>query len=820
MTLTPNTGYHVKSLKVAGTTRTDDLTDGANGSKTYTFTLKKDTTVEADFEADSTGPVDPTPVTHTVTVNKTGNGTVTLAPAATPEENVYTYNENTEITVTVTPETGHRVKSFKVGGTDATLANGTTYTIEHLTANVTIAVEFEAIPVTHTVTVNKTGNGTVTLNPNGTVAGDVHTYNENTAITVTVTPETGHRVKSFKVGGTDATLANGTTYTIEHLTADVTIAVEFAEIPELAGKWSGDFTKQQLLDGGITEKFLEDAGDTFPNEFSLAFYVASVEEAAEGNPLAILTIMEEIADVAEPAQDAPATTDAEEGPTTPQRLLVCIYWTLVEGTGGDYKPSLPVPFLLRWKEGTLYWLLPKGEIEAPSEDGEAQQAADTSADDETATVEYAEFALTYTAFGDPLDLHGILWAQGSNDVYKFDFDEHTLKRNGAVVSPTPSEDDPTAADSILFLSVGEYIVVYVDGDSYFMIYEEGETYYALYAGDQKPSELRDEINSSLIGKWSGEFDTQNLTQAGVSEEVLTEMRTALLGSASGDFTVTFNVEPVEKLEKDTAKIALFNVVLVFTSKQTGDTAKNIYKFVQLTLQPDSNDYLVDSIPFGLRLKDDALFMIIKKTSDGTEYAEFALTHTAFDESLRGIGTYWAEAQGHIYEINFATARLEYDGRIDGSTDLFYIGEYVVMYYDYNNESFVIYGDGEKYYADYMGYPLPLAKGPKERVTITVVVVDGPEELSSLVTFNDPSELFSDETDDGYTYTFWKGEKMIELSVSSTSDYDVTVKLGDTVLTLVEGADTEGSWSGWLNYHIENLNEDATLTITYVKKSKA
>ena len=198
LTVTPDSGYRVKSATMDGEAVT--LTDGK-----YTFTLTENCIFSVEFEE--------IPATNaTVTVNCGEHGTVTPATAD--------YPIGTEVTLTVTPDSGYRVKSATMDGEAVTLTDGK-YTFT-LTADCEFGVEFEEIPVT---------NATVTVNcgEHGTVTPATADYPIGTEVTLTVTPDSGYRVKSATMDGEAVTLTDGK-YTFT-LTADCEFSVEFQKKP-------------------------------------------------------------------------------------------------------------------------------------------------------------------------------------------------------------------------------------------------------------------------------------------------------------------------------------------------------------------------------------------------------------------------------------------------------------------------------------------------------------------------------------------------------------------------------------------------------------
>ena len=219
LTVTPDEGYRVKSAQLDGNAVT--LTNGA-----YTFTVTADCVFAAEFEEIPAG-------SATVTVNCGEHGTVT--PATTD------YAIGTSVTLTVTPDEGYRVKSAALDGNAATLTNGTyTFTV---TADCVFAAEFEEIPA---------GSATVTVNcgEHGTVTPATADYAIGTSVTLTITPDSGYRVKSAALDGNAVTLTNGTyTFTV---TADCVFSVEFEKKPTGGNSGGGSGRPSGRVNGDST----------------------------------------------------------------------------------------------------------------------------------------------------------------------------------------------------------------------------------------------------------------------------------------------------------------------------------------------------------------------------------------------------------------------------------------------------------------------------------------------------------------------------------------------------------------------------------------
>lgn len=119
LTVTADPGYYVKSTELNGTAVS------LNSDNEYVFTIESDSTFTAEF-------AEIPPDSYVVTVNCGEHGTVTPGTAD--------YESSTEVTLTVTPDSGYCVKSVTLDGKAVTLTNGK-YTFK-VTANCTFEAEF------------------------------------------------------------------------------------------------------------------------------------------------------------------------------------------------------------------------------------------------------------------------------------------------------------------------------------------------------------------------------------------------------------------------------------------------------------------------------------------------------------------------------------------------------------------------------------------------------------------------------------------------------------------------------------------------------
>lgn len=152
--------------------------------------------------------------TYQIVATSGANGTIT--PAGTLTVN---YGENR--TFDFTPDTGYMIDEVTVD--NVAVGNNPQYTLNNITANHTIHVTFEAIPVNqYTVTASAGLNGTIT--PTGTQLVD-----EGDDITFTITPDQDYEIDSLFIDGTAVTPV--LTYTFANVTANHTIHVTFKAIP-------------------------------------------------------------------------------------------------------------------------------------------------------------------------------------------------------------------------------------------------------------------------------------------------------------------------------------------------------------------------------------------------------------------------------------------------------------------------------------------------------------------------------------------------------------------------------------------------------------
>ena len=220
MTITPDTGYKLKFVKLNG----KDVTSGVVNNQYTISNITSDTTLEVEFER----------ITYSLTIKATGNGTVTYAETAVRgKSSAFTISYGNNATISIVPDDGYRIKSVKLNGTDITsTVKNNQYTITDITTNTTIEVVFEQIP-NYTISIVSEGNGKVTYGSSIIRnQSKEFTIKEGNSISISFTADSGYRLASVKVNGENKTAqVMNNQLTIENVSVDMTIEVVFEVIP-------------------------------------------------------------------------------------------------------------------------------------------------------------------------------------------------------------------------------------------------------------------------------------------------------------------------------------------------------------------------------------------------------------------------------------------------------------------------------------------------------------------------------------------------------------------------------------------------------------
>lgn len=169
----------------------------------YTFTITEDSKLDVEMEN----------LIKSVTVNKTGEGTVTSSAD--------TVIKGGSVNFTITPANGWSIKSVTLNGADVKSqvnASGK-LTVNNVTTDITLNVVFEQASLFYTLTVPKISHGNYAVTPAGPV------YEAGTQVTVTVFTESNWAVKSVLLNGSKIALTNDNKYTFT-INENTTFAVE------------------------------------------------------------------------------------------------------------------------------------------------------------------------------------------------------------------------------------------------------------------------------------------------------------------------------------------------------------------------------------------------------------------------------------------------------------------------------------------------------------------------------------------------------------------------------------------------------------------
>ena len=218
---TPDAGYKIKSVKKNGT----NVTTSVNNNQYTVSNIAADVTVEVEFEA----------ITHTLSITASGYGSVSYnSTTVRNATKTFTVNEGSSATIAFMPDAGYKIKSVKKNGTNVTTSvTNNQYTVSNIAADVTVEVEFEAIPPsTFILSITASGYGSASYNST-TVRNATKTFtvNEGSSATITFTPDAGYKIKSVKKNGTNVTTSvTNNQYTVSNIAADVSVEVEFEAI--------------------------------------------------------------------------------------------------------------------------------------------------------------------------------------------------------------------------------------------------------------------------------------------------------------------------------------------------------------------------------------------------------------------------------------------------------------------------------------------------------------------------------------------------------------------------------------------------------------
>ena len=232
---------------------------------------------------------EPETKTYVLSITATGNGSVSYNNTATRNSTkTFTLNEGISAIITFNPDEGYRIKQATMNGREIADLSSMSFTIDIMDEDVSIEVEFEAIPqTTYTLSITASGIGSATYN-NTVVRGKTtsFTVNEGSNATISFTPDLGYRIKSVKVNSTDVTssVSNGQ-YTIRNIKANTTVEVIFEAIPQttytlsITASGIGSATYNNTVVRGKTTSFTVNEGSNATISFTpdLGYRIKSVK---------------------------------------------------------------------------------------------------------------------------------------------------------------------------------------------------------------------------------------------------------------------------------------------------------------------------------------------------------------------------------------------------------------------------------------------------------------------------------------------------------------------------------------------------------------
>ena len=247
----------------------------------------------------NTFPDIPSPTSScTLTIKTAGGGSVSYKGTSVRNTtNSFNVDRYSSPTISFSPDNGYRIKSVKANNSDVTSSvYNNQYTINIITENMTVDVEFEEIPIyTYNLTISISGNGYVDYN--GTVLRDASnsfTVNEGSNATFVFHPDNGYRIKSVKRNDVDVTsrLSNNQ-FTISDIIGNTRLDVVFEAISTIPDSSATDIIEIE----GVYYKISDDysvmvvsgkySGDiVIPSQVtynSKKYSVTSISDNAFGN---------------------------------------------------------------------------------------------------------------------------------------------------------------------------------------------------------------------------------------------------------------------------------------------------------------------------------------------------------------------------------------------------------------------------------------------------------------------------------------------------------------------------------------------------------
>ena len=222
MTLTPDMGYQVSSVKLNGENVTANISDGS-------FTIPNITgnnTVRVDFE------VIPVNTYSLTLVASIGGGITFNGATVSGSSQSFSVNEGASVSLTVSPDIGFELTKLTLNGNDVTSeVLNNKITISDISQNTTVEAIFTK--KTYQLTIESTGGGQVVYGSNVIDnATNSFTVEYNASATLVVIPNEGYQLSKLTVNGKNVTAAvTNNIYTIANISSSQQVNVSFEKIP-------------------------------------------------------------------------------------------------------------------------------------------------------------------------------------------------------------------------------------------------------------------------------------------------------------------------------------------------------------------------------------------------------------------------------------------------------------------------------------------------------------------------------------------------------------------------------------------------------------
>lgn len=137
----------------------------------------------------------------TVTIDPANSGTVEVTEGGNVQSEPYNFSDNTQLTLTATPNTGYNFVSWTINGSNNSTDNPLNYTI---TQNSTIQANFEPVSVTnYTITINDnpTSSSTLIVKKDNITQTPPYSFPEGSNIQIEAVPNSGYVFNHWDING-------------------------------------------------------------------------------------------------------------------------------------------------------------------------------------------------------------------------------------------------------------------------------------------------------------------------------------------------------------------------------------------------------------------------------------------------------------------------------------------------------------------------------------------------------------------------------------------------------------------------------------------